>query len=915
MRVGELGQSGPTRCDFHAELRALLAKHGCPAGDGAADALRSVQDKLGTDGWTCLVCKSHLAGRCFSEEVYGDSHGELFCDTCFAVPVAAPPVPPVLTVHYAAAKTRARALATSVALGPAEDAETEARAVLREELKATCEKYLRIVKKARGTNNFSGERFGIFVSHVPGERAKDRHSGLFPDKANSGRKKQKSTARSRLQNVHSSLGKLDEVYDDISRLVHEILAKEQSALTELMTRLRPGALAGNRLVRTRALELILAEPGAPDQNIHKDMILAGQAQAQLYVTGAPRATQVMRFDGNPIETQRDAYVALHGEEPGRGWEGKANILAELASVFDADKADLRQAPISRGAVPPGQWQCIGEVGAVHFGPGTKELRIILVTVLTVGDDYSWSPLQVHGPNALCHLGNALGLLRLPTVNACACEYLRKRTVKDEEEWIEYIRSGAIVKPELPSYPDFYMSLLDLLASQARDYTAHTWDPMLATAYVRFVLSHSKGYCEDAAFDVSIVVDGAKGQDRGLLGRFPQPPFPADEIALWDVWRPVAPVAEVSTEAQDGGSESEEDDDDDQVDSSTCGDGSGSDDDGSASDGAVSSAGVASATGTYNVSQHRPQPAGVYTTTGRRAGMLAYDWDSKARLVPGVHCEAFHVVCGSMVFVDDHGRRHVFKTGEFGYLLDGCKGTIEWDGDLVKRYTSLDWCGNPVIDDLACDGCGRLIGHEYYRYRHDRGENFCAALETWKHRPLLQLCNQLELQPPCLPAFALVPTGDYAKLQGAAQERAANEIRAAWKKALGAKPMPDSLWHKLCDHVLGSPATATSGQAKKKGLLVMLNKHKIPPSVWVQLPADKLEAWCRESGIEPRREKRTRDVLLEMLRDHLRHDSSAVRYQQMELCAGCYLKRRPADVTRHRCALDVARAANSPAVLA
>ena len=84
--------------------------------------------------------------------------------------------------------------------------------------------------------------------------------------------------------------------------------------------------------------------------------------------------------------------------------------------------------------------------------------------------------------------------------------------------------------------------------------------MLATAYVRFVLSHSKGYCDDAAFDVSNVVDGAKGQARGLLGHFPQPPYPADEIALWDVWRPVAPVDAVSTEAQDGGSESEEEDD-------------------------------------------------------------------------------------------------------------------------------------------------------------------------------------------------------------------------------------------------------------------------------------------------------------------------------------------------------------------
>jgi hypothetical protein len=98
--------------------------------------------------------------------------------------------------------------------------------------------------------------------------------------------------------------KMGELYDSISTTVLDLLEAEASALEELMRRLRPTAIAGGRSLKTRALEIIIADVGAMAQDTHKDWVLTGQLQAQLYVTGASSATQLQRFEGDGIQQQR-----------------------------------------------------------------------------------------------------------------------------------------------------------------------------------------------------------------------------------------------------------------------------------------------------------------------------------------------------------------------------------------------------------------------------------------------------------------------------------------------------------------------------------------------------------------------------------------------------------------------------------
>ena len=75
-------------------------------------------------------------------------------------------------------------------------------------------------------------------------------------------------------------------------------------------------------LNTRALEIIIADAGAKDQDTHKDWVLAGQAQAQLYVSRAGRATVLQRFEGDAVEEMRRRYGEQHGEEPRRDGVGR-----------------------------------------------------------------------------------------------------------------------------------------------------------------------------------------------------------------------------------------------------------------------------------------------------------------------------------------------------------------------------------------------------------------------------------------------------------------------------------------------------------------------------------------------------------------------------------------------------------------
>jgi len=351
------------------------------------------------------------------------------------------------------------------------------------------------------------------------------------------------------------------LYDSISTTVLDLLEAEASALEELMRRLRPTAIAGGRSLKTRALEIIIADVGAMAQDTHKDWVLTGQLQAQLYVTGASSATQLQRFEGDGIQQQRERYRELHGTEPGTGWDGKANFLGELAAICAADETELSSWPLTKGAVPAGQWQAIGELGATHSGPATDTVRVILVTVLTYGDDFNWSPLQLHLVPAALQLGDARALVTATAVRQCATTYLRDRSVSDVRAYAAYVAAGAPGPP--PQMPEMYSWLCDVLRPHATEYKVHEWDLLRCHAFCAFVHWHAGEYCDQPAFDLQAHAERAEECGAGSVGYT----CPCDTRG-WRRWEPAhdghtvarpEPAALVDAEATDGSEGGEGDD--------------------------------------------------------------------------------------------------------------------------------------------------------------------------------------------------------------------------------------------------------------------------------------------------------------------------------------------------------------------
>ena len=909
--------SGPLAAqDVEAELAACLIRLGLTAG---SDALRKALGNIGEAEWTCRDCSKSLRNRCFSEEIHECGRSEVFCTKCYAK--SSQPADVVVTVHYAASDTRAAAHAVAMGLPPKRE-EDASRKRLREELAEMCEQYLAIAKAFDGKTSFNGGRYGIFISHVRGKRHKDwLPQWLSGGKARSA-KKNRRLVREKAIAIGSSLFKMGELYDAISAKVLDVLAAERSALEELMRRLRPNAIAGWRTLTPRALELILADAGVQAQDTHKDLVLPGQLQAQMYVTGASSATVLQRFDGDAIGQQRQRYAELHGAAPGTGWEGKANVMGELAAICAADEGDLCTWPVTKGDVPAGQWQAIGELGATHHGPASDVVRVILVTVLTYGDDFDISPLQEHLVPAALHLGDARALVTRKAVKQLATTYMQQRSVSDVQAYDAYIAAGASGPP--PDMPDMYSFLCDVLKPHARQYAVHEWSELYRAAFCAFVEWHSQEACGAPQTDLQGAAERAEAGKAGLVEHCTS----ARDTRGWRTWEPVhdgsttaraepdAPMSDASSDGSDG--------DDASADEAFVPVPQSGGIDGPAVAGAAEQETVASESDEDDVAEetgdeggrgdgaaevctgvwapvYKPDPSGVWSTD--KGATLRYYWDETEQLQPRMHAEQFVVERGRLeIRPEGLPSVFVFTAGQCGVIHAGFKGFLLCSNDLRKKYAFLDPYGRQVEQGNVCDGCKMPLGGAYYAHTVRLPEE----LQKCTGQELERIAEALGIQPENRrrQKHTLVNLLRTAKKRFAVRFAGA---RAAAKPA--AKKMGGSSNSSTGKGKQGKAGkakkTASKGKkpAGKSGASVGAQVRRKPRAGNVKASVEDLVGLCKEVGLDLGVQAVTNTMWQSLIERADPDKTRRPRAIEGTLCCECYLRKAPADAKRMRFGKD------------
>jgi len=414
-------------------------------------------------------------------------------------------------------------------------------------------------------------------------------------------------------------------------------------------------------------------------------------QAQLYVNGAWRATRLVAFRGNALEAQKDAYIAATGELPTSRWLAEANIQAELAAVAGAEPAELDERYMSWGEVRSGSWQAIGDSGAVHYGPATDALRVILVLVLTVENHQEWEPLQYSGPASKLALADPTGLVRWKVVREVASRFILNRSDDDGKEYEEFfsalgklrskwdedrVRVGDDV--ETPEAPDFLPWLQKLLAGEHAKYTVHEWPETYVAAFLKFVAQHAAIYRGDTPMAEDCVANFV-AEDSSTREHCARIKLTTDE---WEDfshgWQPV-----FSRQPCCAGKSHR---------ACACGECAAPVIEGCTAD-----------------------ASGV--KYDEKADECSFVWETKVQLPPDVKAEKFHVPIESdegFTLHPNGGAKLVIAPGESGVIYQGFNGTIRWRRNAWKFYEYFSAYNEPHGNTLVCGECGLGCGGEHYR---------------------------------------------------------------------------------------------------------------------------------------------------------------------------------------------------------
>ena len=400
------------------------------------------------------------------------------------------------------------------------------------------------------------------------------------------------------------------------------------------------------------------------------------------------------------------------------WDADANIVAELAAVCEADDDDLHTRSLSWGAVPAGQWQAIGDHGAVHYGPATDTLRVILVLVLTVESHDGWAPLQYAGPPALLLLGNAPGLVRAKVVEEVATPYLANRCKEEGDEYEAHFQRLSMLRRkhadvgrrgdqldaeelETPDAPDFAPWLQQLLAAVWAQYTVGLWPPEYVWAFIAYVTHHAGITRGDVQMPEDYVRDFESEDSNSRAHCRRVVCLPAD-VDLWTHrWEPVFNGACGGT---------------DECRCTTCT--------------AVEADG------------YKPDATGVQED---KFGPF-FEWRTNEQLKPDVKAEIFHVPLESeagFTFIDKVGTKLEIMPGECGQLCENFDGRIRWPKGkrVLKIYEYVNMYGEPHSNTVTCDECGLGCAAEHYRHTEAGGRD-CAKMTV---ENLRIVCRELKLK--------------------------------------------------------------------------------------------------------------------------------------------------------------------------
>jgi hypothetical protein len=399
---------------------------------------------------------------------------------------------------------------------------------------------------------------------------------------------------------------------------------------------------------------------------------------------------------------------------------EANIQAELAAVAGAEPAELDERYMSWGEVRSGSWQAIGDSGAVHCGPATDTLRVILVLVLTVENHQDWTPMQYSGPGSHLALTDPTGLVRWKVLCEVASRFIQNRSNDDGREYEEFfiglgklrtswqatrVRSRDDV--ETPEAPDFLPWLQKLLAGEHANYTVHEWPETYVAAFLKFVAQHAAIFRGDTPM-AEDCVENFVAEDTRTRRHCARIDLREDE---WNdfthSWQPVF----TGQECQAGGARQ----------ACACGE---------------CAAPV--------IEGYMADASGV--TCDRSADELSFMWQTDVQLPPDVKAEVFHVPIGSedgFTLHPNGGTPLVIGPGQSGVIFEGFNGPIKWrrNATVLKDYEYLSAYGEPHGNKHVCGTCGLGCGGEHYRSPETGGRDVSKLNVT----QLKGVCTELGLK--------------------------------------------------------------------------------------------------------------------------------------------------------------------------
>lgn len=368
------------------------------------------------------------------------------------------------------------------------------------------------------------------------------------------------------------------------------------------------------------------------------------------------ATLLVRNGG--VDVTQAIYEQFGVFEPGAPTQHYARLvenLGPLAATAGAGR-DLEVWATTRGPVPAGTYQAIGETNAEHMAGATESHRGIFVLTVSYVENSDWIARQLALAPAVLDLTLLGWLLRRSVVEACKTAYFRQRCLLEHTPTYCNDVAEALANGKLPpDAPDFDVWLRDLIAEHGES-VVH-WGVLYCAALLRELTAHGRRRRHEEPSMARVVANWHAYEESHPGPHLLRVDTPTEtELARYERWMPVH-----------------------------------------GDEGVVGKKG------------------GVLTYEWDWAAQLV---DNTRFEREEVAFERFTVQCGELSIVDARafpnqaGRTTVVRAGETACLVRGFTGKLKWKGRFVKAYAyfndagqQLGLCvGGTTQEDTRCDEC-------------------------------------------------------------------------------------------------------------------------------------------------------------------------------------------------------------------